>query len=91
MGLLLARVLGGVLAANFAVANAYVADLTAPENRARSFGLVGAAFGIGYIVGPMVGGLLGGIDIRLPFSTPAVVIAQTFVAMPFLVLTVEAA
>ncbi len=70
-GLLLARVLGGVLAANFAVANAYVADLTAPENRARSFGLVGAAFGIGYIVGPMVGGLLGSIDIRLPFYAAA--------------------
>ena len=70
-GLLLARVLGGALAANFAVANAYVADLTAPENRARSFGLVGAAFGIGYIVGPMVGGLLGGIDIRLPFYAAA--------------------
>jgi DHA1 family tetracycline resistance protein-like MFS transporter len=70
-GLVLARILGGALAANFAVANAYVADLTAPENRARSFGLIGAAFGIGYIVGPMVGGLLGGIDIRLPFYAAA--------------------
>jgi MFS transporter, DHA1 family, tetracycline resistance protein len=68
-GLLLARVLGGVLAANFAVANAYVADLTTPENRAKSFGMIGAAFGIGYIVGPMVGGLLGSIDIRLPFPS----------------------
>jgi DHA1 family tetracycline resistance protein-like MFS transporter len=77
-GLLLARVLGGVLAANFAVANAYVADLTSPENRARSFGMVGAAFGIGYIVGPMVGGLLGSIDIRLPFYVAAGLSALNF-------------
>ncbi len=77
-GLLLARVLGGVLAANFAVANAYVADLTTPENRAKSFGLIGAAFGIGYIVGPMVGGLLGSIDIRLPFYVAAGLSALNF-------------
>lgn len=70
-GLLLARIFGGLLAANFAVANAYVADLTTPENRAKSFGMIGAAFGIGYIVGPMVGGLLGSIDIRLPFYVAA--------------------
>jgi DHA1 family tetracycline resistance protein-like MFS transporter len=61
------RVLGGMLAANFSVANAYVADITTPENRAKSFGMIGAAFGIGYIVGPMVGGFLGAIDVRLPF------------------------
>ena len=70
-GLLLARIFGGLLAANYAVANAYVADLTTPENRARSFGLIGAAFGIGYLVGPMVGGLLGSIDVRLPFYVAA--------------------
>ena len=70
-GLLLARIFGGMLAANFAVANAYVADLTAPEDRARSFGMIGAAFGIGYVIGPMVGGLLGSIDIRLPFYAAA--------------------
>jgi len=66
------RVMGGALAANFSVANAYVADITTPENRARSFGLIGAAFGIGYVVGPMLGGLLGAIDIRLPFYVAAV-------------------
>ena len=70
-GLLLARIFGGVLAANFAVANAYVADLTTPENRAKSFGMIGAAFGIGYVIGPMLGGLLGSIDIRLPFYVAA--------------------
>ncbi len=76
--LLLARVFGGMLAANFAVANAYVADLTTPENRARSFGLVGAAFGIGYVIGPMVGGLLGTIDIRLPFYVAAALSVANF-------------
>jgi DHA1 family tetracycline resistance protein-like MFS transporter len=70
-GLLLARIFGGMLAANFAVANAYVADLTKPEDRARSFGMIGAAFGIGYVIGPMAGGLLGSIDIRLPFYVAA--------------------
>ena len=61
------RIVGGALAANFSVANAYVADVTAHEQRAKSFGLIGAAFGIGFIVGPMAGGLLGHADIRLPF------------------------
>ncbi len=84
-GLLVARVLGGVLAANFAVANAYVADLTSPENRARSFGMVGAAFGIGYIVGPMAGGLLGSIDIRLPFYVAAGLSALNFLYGLFVV------
>lgn len=70
-GLLVARILGGMLAANFAVANAYVADITAPEKRAKSFGMIGAAFGIGYIVGPMAGGLLGSVDVRLPFYVAA--------------------
>jgi DHA1 family tetracycline resistance protein-like MFS transporter len=49
------------------VANAYVADITPPQDRAKRFGLLGAAFGIGFILGPATGGLLGEIDIRLPF------------------------
>jgi len=69
--LLATRVLGGALAANFSVANAYVADITAPEKRAKSFGRIGAAFGIGFIVGPAIGGTLGSIDIRLPFYAAA--------------------
>jgi len=77
-GLVLARVFGGILAANFAVANAYVADLTTPENRAKSFGMIGAAFGIGYIVGPVMGGLLGSIDIRLPFYVAAALSVANF-------------
>jgi DHA1 family tetracycline resistance protein-like MFS transporter len=69
--LLATRVLGGALAANFSVANAYVADISSPERRARSFGRIGAAFGIGFIVGPAIGGSLGSIDVRLPFYAAA--------------------
>jgi DHA1 family tetracycline resistance protein-like MFS transporter len=65
------RLFGGALAANFSVANAYVADISSPEQRARGFGMIGAAFGIGFVLGPMAGGLLGHIDIRLPFFVAA--------------------
>jgi MFS transporter, DHA1 family, tetracycline resistance protein len=69
--MLVARVVGGMAGASFAVANAYASDVTPPERRARSFGLIGAAFGLGFIFGPMIGGLLGGIDLRLPFYAAA--------------------
>jgi len=65
--LVASRVVGGAMQANAAVANAYVADITEPEQRARRFGMLGAMFGIGFILGPVVGGILGGIDLRLPF------------------------
>ncbi len=65
--LLIARVFSGMFSASFTTANAYIADVTTAENRAKSFGLIGAAFGIGFIIGPMLGGFLGGIDLRAPF------------------------
>ena len=65
--LVASRVIGGAMQANAAVANAYVADITPPQERARRFGMLGAMFGIGFILGPVIGGLLGGIDLRLPF------------------------
>jgi MFS transporter, DHA1 family, tetracycline resistance protein len=65
--LIAVRLVGGALQANAAVANAYAADITPPEERARRFGQLGAMFGIGFILGPVMGGLLGGIDLRLPF------------------------
>jgi MFS transporter, DHA1 family, tetracycline resistance protein len=65
--LIAVRVFSGAMQANAAVANAYVADITAPEDRARRFGMVGAMFGIGFILGPVLGGLLGRFDIHLPF------------------------
>ena len=61
------RLVGGAMQANQAVANAYVADITAPEDRARRFGLLGAMFGLGFIIGPVMGGILGAINLKLPF------------------------
>jgi DHA1 family tetracycline resistance protein-like MFS transporter len=69
--MLLARLIGGITGASFSVANAYLADITPPERRAKNFGLVGAAFGLGFICGPMIGGILGGIDLHLPFYVAA--------------------
>lgn len=72
LGALLAtRILGGALSANISVANAYVADVTSHANRSKSLGLVGASFGIGFILGPVLGGLLGHVDLRLPFLVAA--------------------
>jgi DHA1 family tetracycline resistance protein-like MFS transporter len=65
--LVASRMVGGAMQANAAVANAYVADITPPEQRAKRFGMLGAMFGIGFILGPVIGGLLGGIDLQLPF------------------------
>jgi DHA1 family tetracycline resistance protein-like MFS transporter len=61
------RLVGGAMQANAAVANAYVADITAPEERAKRFGMLGAMFGLGFIIGPVMGGLLGAINLQLPF------------------------
>jgi DHA1 family tetracycline resistance protein-like MFS transporter len=61
------RVIAGITSASMTTANAYVADVSQPHQRAQGFGLLGAAFGLGFIAGPAIGGLLGGIDPRLPF------------------------
>ncbi len=65
--LIAVRLMGGLMQANAAVANAYVADISTPEERAKRFGMLGAMFGLGFIIGPVMGGLLGGIDLHLPF------------------------
>jgi DHA1 family tetracycline resistance protein-like MFS transporter len=69
--MLLARLIGGAAGGSFSVASAYVADVTKPEERSRSFGVLGAAFGLGFIFGPMVGGTLALADIRLPYFAAA--------------------
>jgi DHA1 family tetracycline resistance protein-like MFS transporter len=66
------RIVAGVLGASFSTANAYIADISSPEDRARNFGLVGLMFGLGFICGPALGGLLGGVNLRLPFFISAV-------------------
>lgn len=65
--LFLGRLLSGVTSASFATAGAYVADVTPVEKRAAGFGMIGAAFGVGFVLGPALGGLLGATDPRLPF------------------------
>ena len=65
--LLAVRVMGGAVCANIAVANAYVADITEPQDRAKNYGLLGAMFGVGFILGPVMGGLLGDINVHWPF------------------------
>lgn len=65
--LFLGRILSGVAGASFTTANAYIADVSPPEKRAQNFGLVGAAFGLGFILGPLLGGLLGDFGTRVPF------------------------
>ncbi len=65
--LFVGRVIAGVMGASFTTANAYIADVSGPDDRARNFGLVGVAFGLGFIFGPALGGFLGEIHLRLPF------------------------
>ncbi len=69
--LFVGRLISGITSASFATAGAYIADVTPPEERAGRFGLLGAAFGLGFVIGPAVGGLLGAIDLRLPFWVSA--------------------
>ena len=65
------RILAGITGASFTTASAYIADVSPPEKRAQNFGLIGAAFGVGFIAGPALGGLLGGFGPRIPFWAAA--------------------
>ncbi|MEM6688834.1 MAG: TCR/Tet family MFS transporter [Planctomycetota bacterium] len=69
--LFVARAISGVMGASLTTGNAYIADISDEENRARNFGLVGVMFGIGFTLGPTIGGLLGAISLRLPFFVAA--------------------
>lgn len=73
--LFIARALAGIAGASITVASAYIADVSTAETRAQNFGLLGAAFGLGFIFGPALGGLLGNFDLRLPFYAAAAVSA----------------
>jgi len=69
--LFVGRIIAGITGASFTTATAYIADISAPEDRAKNFGLIGAAFGLGFIIGPVVGGLLGQYGSRVPFLAAA--------------------
>lgn len=69
--LFLGRILAGISGASFTTASAYVADISTPEKRTQNFGLIGAAFGLGFIIGPVLGGVLGQYGMRLPFMVAA--------------------
>jgi DHA1 family tetracycline resistance protein-like MFS transporter len=69
--LFIGRIIAGITGASFTTASAYIADISTPENRAQNFGMIGAAFGLGFILGPMIGGLLGELGARVPFFVAA--------------------
>ncbi len=86
-----ARALAGIMAGNIAAAQAYIADVTPPEKRAQGMGLIGAAFGLGFILGPAIGGLLGGTDPATPrFLGPGLAAAGlSFLALIFAVVALK--
>ncbi|MFZ1809113.1 MAG: TCR/Tet family MFS transporter [Cyclobacteriaceae bacterium] len=69
--LFLGRIVAGIMGASFTTASAYIADVSTPEKRAQNFGIIGAAFGLGFIIGPLVGGLVGAYGTRIPFFVAA--------------------
>ena len=72
------RIASGIAGASFTAGSAYIADISPPEKRAQNFGLIGAAFGIGFVVGPALGGYLGGFNPRLPFWAAAALSLTNF-------------
>jgi MFS transporter, DHA1 family, tetracycline resistance protein len=77
--LFVGRAIAGVCGSSYVIANAYIADVTAPEDRAKAFGMVGAAFGVGFVLGPAIGGLLGELGPRVPFYVAAGISMLNFV------------
>lgn len=70
--LFLGRIIAGITGASFTTAAAYIADVSTPETRAKNFGVIGAAFGLGFVIGPALGGLLAGLGLRAPFYAAAI-------------------
>lgn len=77
--LFVGRILAGICGSSFVIANACIADVTRPEDRARAYGWMGAAFGLGFVLGPAIGGLLGAFGPRVPFWAAAALAGANFV------------
>jgi DHA1 family tetracycline resistance protein-like MFS transporter len=77
--LFIGRVIGGMSSASMSVASAYASDISSHEDRSKSFGKIGATFGLGFICGPMLGGLLGDVDLQLPFYVAAALSFANFI------------
>lgn len=76
--LFIGRIIAGITGASITTASAYIADISNDENRAKNFGMIGAAFGLGFIIGPVIGGLLGQYGARIPFYAAAVLCMLNF-------------
>jgi MFS transporter, DHA1 family, tetracycline resistance protein len=76
--LFVGRIIAGVMGASFTTAGAYIADISTPEKRGQNFGIIGAAFGVGFIIGPAMGGFLGTYGPRVPFMAAAVLSLLNF-------------
>ncbi|HEX8516208.1 MAG TPA: TCR/Tet family MFS transporter, partial [Bacteroidia bacterium] len=77
--LFVGRIIAGLCGASFSTATAYIADISTPEKRAQNFGLIGAAFGVGFIIGPTIGGICGAWGPRIPFFVAAVFSLLNFI------------
>lgn len=76
--LVIGRIIAGIGGASFTTASAYIADVSVEENRAKNFGMIGAAFGLGFIIGPLLGGVFGELGVRVPFYVAAVLAFSNF-------------
>ncbi|MFD0994046.1 TCR/Tet family MFS transporter [Tenacibaculum geojense] len=76
--LFIGRIIAGITGASITTASGYIADISTPENRAKNFGMIGAAFGLGFIIGPVIGGLLGQFGPRIPFYATAILCFVNF-------------
>ena len=76
--LFIGRIIAGITGASITTASAYIADISTPENRAKNFGMIGAAFGLGFIIGPVIGGVLGQYGARVPFYATAILCFLNF-------------
>jgi MFS transporter, DHA1 family, tetracycline resistance protein len=76
--LFIGRIISGITGASITTASAYIADVSTPENRAKNFGMIGAAFGLGFIIGPVIGGFLGQYGARVPFYAAAILCMVNF-------------